>query len=272
MKKTFYILIILVLSFKVHAESITGCDYADKILKQAKNISYGLAYYSLGIAFFTNKYCKRDYEKALKWFKLSAKEDYHKSYEMIFYHYKYGYGVAKNYASAGYWLKKAEKRGVVSYFNLGNAYIHGYFAYEINIPKGLEALKKGADMNEEDCLMQLAYYYYYGELVKKDYKKALKYASKCGDMGNPCCIALYANAKYRGNFIKRNLVDAYKLYLVANEVGYFEHGYMTEENLAETRKNIKELEKLLSKSLKEKLKVDAKQYIYIHFKDRIKGK
>ena len=85
--------------------------------------------YQIGTAFENGTGVEKDYQEALKWYSLSAKQGLSKAYNHIGNLYFFGNGVTKNEKEAIKNYKKAVElndKDAISQFNLGRAYFFGY--------------------------------------------------------------------------------------------------------------------------------------------------
>jgi len=96
--------------------------YAGKVIKKNYNkaLSWctlsarqGLkqAQYWLGFFYFDNLVVERDYEKSVHWFQLSAQQGYDDAQYYLGHMYEGGRGIGKNHERAVYWYQLAAKQG-----------------------------------------------------------------------------------------------------------------------------------------------------------------
>lgn len=136
------------------------------------------AYYNLGWLYYddtvhNNVVIKKDYVKALEYFKKAV--PYLDATNMIGLFYENGYGVEKNIPEAIKYYKSVAQNNEHASINLANYYdsIKDYkeaFIYYENADK----------LNHSDAAYKLATYYELGRGTKKDINKAIEYYSKSG--------------------------------------------------------------------------------------------
>ena len=107
---------------------------------------WSLSLFKLGIIFKVRK----DYEKALHYFKLAA--DYGRAYYTIGFMYKYGLGVTQSYEKAFQYYKIAADKGEeMAQFNVGICYYDGEGVVKDNV-LAIEYLTLSADQGYEEAI------------------------------------------------------------------------------------------------------------------------
>lgn len=91
--------------------------------------------------------------------------------------YCYGIHVDENVTTGIVWLTKAANKGNLEAIRLLSQIYHGWEGY-VNDEKSFEFTHLGARMQDELCMYNLAYFYLDGIGVKRNPKKALKWAKK----------------------------------------------------------------------------------------------
>uniref|UniRef100_UPI004048C60F hypothetical protein n=1 Tax=Aliarcobacter sp. TaxID=2321116 RepID=UPI004048C60F len=142
----------------------------------AANAGHSKAYYNLGWLYYddtvhNNVVIKKDYVKALEYFKKAV--PYLDATNIIGLFYENGYGVEKNISEAIKYYKSVAKSNEHASINLADYYdsIKNYkeaFIYYENADK----------LNHSDAAYKLATYYELGRGTKKDINKAIEYYSK----------------------------------------------------------------------------------------------
>jgi uncharacterized protein len=96
-----------------------------------------------------------------------------------------GQGVAKDYAEAAKWLRKAaEQNNAVAQYNLGAAYAIGSGVTK-DEAEALKWFRKAADQNNADAQHNLGVIYAQGKLVPQDLAEALKWLRRAAEQNNP---------------------------------------------------------------------------------------
>ncbi len=193
----------------------------DKVVQQAndgdKSAQSDLAqryYYGDGVA--------KDYQEALKWFKLAA-ETYLDAKCYVGYIYYHGEGVAQDYQEAIHWFKKAADNGSArANWSLGAMYSAGQGVS----PDEIEAVKFFRLSAEEGFgyaqeALGLAYYNG-GQGVQKDVSAAFEWFQKAANQGLCRSQFLLGEMYLRGIGVTFDNVQAHKwlsLCLKTNEKG-----------------------------------------------------
>ncbi len=77
-------------------------------------------------------------------------------------------------------LLKNEELKANCLLKLGRICCRGKFGLETDFRKGIIYLEEAAKFGNKNAMMDLAYFYYTGQFVEKDLKKALQYAENAG--------------------------------------------------------------------------------------------
>ena len=147
-----------------------------------------------------------NYDKALKYLKMSAEHGDSRSQLLLGDMYHHGLGIDKNDVEALNWYSKsAEQENIIARDNLIAFYLEGN---EVEKEKAISLLQKFAD--QEDIFVEYLIFYFWEPLgLKLDYEKTFKIFS------NPPTYSFYEN------------IDLYKYSLAY----MYEHGLGTEQNL-----------------------------------------
>jgi len=129
--------------------------------------------------------------------------------------YDDGRGVAKNYAEAVKWYRKAAGQNFApAQFNLGYCYANGQGVAK-NYDKAVKWFRKAAEQNYAPAQSNLGYCYDNGRGVAKDYVEAVTWYRKAAESGHTeaqlnlgCC---YAN----GQGVVKDKVEAYAWFSMA---------------------------------------------------------
>ncbi|MBQ7503400.1 sel1 repeat family protein [bacterium] len=112
---------------------------------------------------------------------------------------------AENWKKGVICLHKAIELGcIAAYSMLSSAYLLS--DKQEDIEKGLEILRKGADLGNADCLAELGNLYFDGRHVEKDAVKAFEYWSKAAEKGHP--EAMYKLGYTDGNNEQSEAIEA----------------------------------------------------------------
>lgn len=163
--------------------------YEDYSLKKVKllaekgdaNAQYDLSErYSRGIGGV-----QQDWEKAIMWVNLAAKQNNSGALNSLGYFYNNGFGVKKNIKLAFKYYQLAAKQGHrIGIFNVGFSYMMGYAGY-IDQKKAAILFKKASDLGYIPAKVRLGYAYDVGAGVKQDKKIAFKLYKEAALKGEP---------------------------------------------------------------------------------------
>ncbi len=160
----------------------------------------------LGYLYFYGNGVEINFRKAFDYFKSSldgCKWHHLNSMYMIGKMYEEGLGVEQNSEHALYWYKQAA----------GDVYEEYYeFCRKYDYP----IIKKQGDETAQERLGEI---YYFGEIVKQDYKKAYEYFQKSSDQGNSYSQLYLGMMYYYGYFVEKNTFEAFFYYKRAADQG-----------------------------------------------------
>lgn len=113
-------------------------------------------YYKKGEDYYYGRGVKKNYEEAVKWYRLAAEKGNSSAQNNLGWMYQKGYGVTKDYAEAVKWYRKSAEQGnATGQFLLGGMYENGYGVkknkkeakklYTLSAAQGLEDAKKALE-------------------------------------------------------------------------------------------------------------------------------
>lgn len=166
----------------------------------------------LGKQFFSCSQITNHYYWAVKYLKFAVERGSVKGLNPLGICYELGRGISKNKSRAA-WLYK--KGAVVDdsdcLNNLGLCYIAGS-GVKKNYKKAFELFNRAYKLGSLYSIANIGECYYYGRGVKKDYFKAVKYFEKSAQNGDMKAENGLARCYYKGNGVKQDLVKAIDLY------------------------------------------------------------
>lgn len=145
--------------------------------KGDKKAQFYLAkFYAMGI------HTKQNHQKAIEWYKKSAKQQYADAMNNLAVYYREGHGVEKNSQKAiELWQKASEQNHLTSMVNLGQ---HLLYSDDKNQQEaGLKWLKQASELNYAPAYAILADIYNTGISVNVDEELSLKYLTKSAELG-----------------------------------------------------------------------------------------
>ncbi|ABJ56432.1 tetratricopeptide repeat protein [Oenococcus oeni] len=158
--------------------------WAKRAYKHGENS--GMTANTLGTVYLNgSKNVKKNYKKALTYFKKGISEDYMKSYGQLAYMYLHGYGVKANTVTAVKWYTKAANKGdITSKYYWGQIYEKGKGTNQ-NYSEAMIWYKKCAANDDDvsapgviESMSAIANLYANGLGVTKDYQQAEQWYQK----------------------------------------------------------------------------------------------
>ena len=164
-------------------------------------------------------YVKKDYEQAVKYFRLAAEQEYVFAQYMLGLCYYYGRGVARDYSEAVKWYRKAAEQGDAdAQTNLGNRYYNGQgVAQDYN--EALKWYRKSAEQGNAIAQYMLGLCYHNGKGVTQDYVEAVKWYRKAAEQGDADAQNNLGNRYCNGEGVAQDYAEAVKWYRKAAEQG-----------------------------------------------------
>ena len=127
---------------------------------------------------------EQNYEKAVHWLKLAAKQDFAPSLYNLAGHYRDGRGVEPNYEKAVELFEKAAKQSFAPSMNsLAVMHLNGV-GMESNHKKAVELFEKAAKQGSTTATYNLAVMYLNGIAVDQDDKKAFQFFEEATKQGS----------------------------------------------------------------------------------------
>ena len=174
----------------------------------------------IGRAYFDGKDGKpKNYEEAVKWFRMAAEQGYHHAQFNMGLCYEYGYGIAQDYTEAVKWYRMAAEQGNAdAQLNLGNKYSNGK-----GVPQNYEEAAKwyrmAAEQGKAIAQYNLGVCYDNGYGVDQDYTEAVNWYHKAAEQGNANAQYNLGSCYYNGEGVTQNYKEAVKWYRMAAEQG-----------------------------------------------------
>ena len=190
-----------------------------------KRIGYGYWEYLLGNCYYNGKGVKKDYTKAVEWYRKAAVFEKSKAQNALGICYYDGKGVKQDYQKATEWfMKAANNRNPSAQYHLGNCYYNGK-GVEQNYTKAVEWFYESAKQGCTFAQYDLGNCYYDGKGVKQDYQKAVQYFQQVANKGNASAQNSLGICYYSGKGVERNYQIATDLFQKAANQGYAKAQY-----------------------------------------------
>lgn len=175
---------------------LEGNDVAPDTLSARDKTTIGFCYHS-------GSYLEQDYEKAIYWFKLAAKDNWADAERNLAICYDKGLGVKRDFDLSTYWYKRAANHGnAEAMCSIAEMYYEG-LGFEQNEEKAWYWMNKAIDraFETEDFILLswLGNQYYIGEgMLEKDLSKAEKCFRKAAELDFPLAKKCLSNMIQKG--------------------------------------------------------------------------
>lgn len=194
----------------------------------------------LGQGYFIGNGVARDFRRGVEIWKRAAELGSADAHFMLA---KYYYEtVIDNRCDEGifHYTKAAEQNHVKAIFCLGDCYLRGC-GVDVDEKKGLELIKKSAELGYAAAYVDIANFYFFGEYgFAQDYKKAFELYQKSLDLGQISSIHIIGECYEFGYGVPVDMQQAFNLYMRAAELGmpqsqskigdYYYTGFMLQQD------------------------------------------
>ncbi len=193
--------------------------------------SNAIAQYHLGYCYEFGRGIKEDQEEAIKYYKLSADQNFEKAqnqlwnlYYKIGLNYYYGKGVTKDVKKATECFKLASDHNIANAQTfLGYCHENG-LGTDNNINEAYKYYKLSADQKNAEGQFFLGRSYEYGLGIEKDEKKAFKYYQLSANQGYNQAQFFLGGCYERGIGVEKDEGEAVKFYYLALGNDYVQAG------------------------------------------------
>ena len=199
----------------------TDKDYQEAIkwYKLAANQGYARAQRNLAISYSKGEGVDQNYSQAIKWYKLAAAQGDASAQVNLGYSYSNGKGVTKNYKEAAKWYRLAVDLGDASaQYNLGLLYFEGK-GIQQNHQEAAKLWALAAEQGDKDAQCNIGCMYDKGLGASKNYREAAKWFKLAAEQGNRPAQHNLANSYFKGLGVPKDLKEAIKWYKIAADQG-----------------------------------------------------
>lgn len=155
--------------------------------------------YFLGLLYLTGKMVKKDYSKAVKWFRAGALKGDASAQAALATRYYNGEGVTQDYYQAVSWYRKAaEQEEPPAQYMLGLCYYNGDGVAQ-NYAEAAKWYKKAAKQGYDDAEYMIGFCYYQGKGVAQDYEQAFNWFRSAANKENVNAMQMVGMCYYLGN-------------------------------------------------------------------------
>ncbi|KAF9309972.1 hypothetical protein BGZ91_007229, partial [Linnemannia elongata] len=175
---------------------------------------------ALGDMYSDGEGVAQDYQEAMDWYLMAAKQGHIYSQYNVGLYYNYGRGVPQDYAQAMKWFLKAANQGNgYAQYSIGLLYHYG-----LGVPQdyvqAMEWYLKAANQGHMDSQYIVGLLYSTGEGVPQDYAQAMGWYLKAANQGH--AVSQYnVGCFYRhGQGVPRDYAQAMEWYLKAADQGH----------------------------------------------------
>ena len=140
--------------------------------------------YRLGLCYYNGEGVAKNYAEAVKWYRKAAEQNYAEAQFSLGYCYANGKGVAKNDAEGVKWCRKAaEQNYAPAQYILGLSYAQGQGVAK-NYAEAVKWYRKAAEQNDAQAQLNLGFSYAQGQGVAKDYVESYKWTLLAAGQGD----------------------------------------------------------------------------------------
>ncbi|MGI9569889.1 MAG: tetratricopeptide repeat protein [Desulfobulbia bacterium] len=160
-----------------------GYGEAIKCLRKSAEQGYAYAQHNLGVMYYEGKGVTQDYSEAISWYMKSAKQGYPASQNDLGYMHLEGKRVVQDYEEAFKWYKKADEQGHAK----ATSNLKRIESRILNEDQGSDLAsiyEYEAERGDANAQRSLAFMYYKGEGVKKDFAKAAEWFREAAEQGD----------------------------------------------------------------------------------------
>ena len=173
----------------------------------------------LGRMYRTGSGVTKDYQEALKWFRLAVAQGNANGQAGLGDMYRHGFGVTKDYQEALKWFRLAAEQGNVrGQASMGNMYRHG-FGVTKDYQEALKWYRLAADQGDAYGKAAMGNMYQNGFGVTKDYQEALKWFRLAADQGNAGGQVALGHMYQNGFGVTKDYQETLKWYRLAADQG-----------------------------------------------------
>jgi len=203
------------MSVTVHKKN-TLEDHAQQAIEEQDKYKKLYEINEIGRAYFDGKNGKpKNYEEAVKWFRMAAEQGYHYGQFNLGLCYDKGYGITKDYTEAVKWYRMAAEQGNAdAQFNLGNGYYNGEGVPQ-NYTEAVKWYRMAAEQGNADAQFNLGNCYYNGEGVPQSYNEAVKWFRMAAEQGFASSQNNLGWCYYEGYGVPQSYNEAVKWFRMA---------------------------------------------------------
>ncbi len=197
-------------------------DYAKavKYYRQAAERGYAKSQFLLASCYAVGKGVAKDPVQAVYWLRKAAEQGYADAQYGLGVCYDEGEGVARDPVKSVYWQRKAAEQGVAdAQFNLGLCYATGDGVAQ-NLTQAFHWFRKAAEQGVTDAQLNLGSYYYNGKGVAKNPSQAVYWFRKAAEKGDAKAQLNLGICYANGEGVAKDPAQATKWFRKAAEQGY----------------------------------------------------
>jgi TPR repeat protein len=230
-----------------HGKAGIKKDYKKALAWYRKSAARGYAdaQVKLGSMYENGRGVKKDFETAAEWYTKAAEQKYPSGLYCLGRMFQYGKGVEQDYQLArGLYLRSAELGYSEAQHALGYLYDKGIGLSEDNV----EAMKwylKAAQNGKSGSQVNIGLMYDNGDGVEQSYKKALDWYRKAANGGNASAQVNLGFMYAKGNGVSQNRKEANRLYRLAAKQGSVDGQWNLADNYEHGNGTKKDLKKAL---------------------------
>lgn len=202
----------------IYEQNIAG--YKKKLEQAQADSSLSASIPHTKWALAMNYYDLGDYATSFKWMLQSAEAGFDEAQFCVGTMYWFGYGIELDNKSAGMWLEKAAEQGHIP--AMTTLAIHYGPGEDSDFKKVFEWNLKAAQAGNEALYVLIGDYYRDGiDGVKQDYKQAFFWYEKAAKSGDKIGVYNLAYLYYSGLGVKRNYTKSFELLSISDTTQHY---------------------------------------------------
>lgn len=191
---------------------------AVKWYKFGADQGYRISQFNLGEMYFWGYGVDKDYKVAHGWYMLAANQDYDGAQYKLGLMYENGYGMEQDYKLAHKWyMLAATKDHNIAQYKLGLMYEKGY-GIEQDYKEALKWYLLAKD--NDNAQLHIGNMYYFGRGVEQNHYEAFKWIKSAAEQNNKIAQYNTGSLYYNGKGIERNDNEAFRWYKLSAKQNY----------------------------------------------------
>ncbi len=189
------------------------------LYRRSANLENALAMINLGLFYYEGRGVNKDHFEAAFWFKKAANLESGQAMNLLALMYWRGEGVEQNSAMALDWYEKAIRKGNLNAYKSVEEF-SSQDQLNLDLPKlFMSKEEKAVEQDKINSLIRIATIYFQGNIVEKNYKKAMELYQETALQGSPSAMFALGSMFQSGQGVLTDLGEGVSWYEKAAERG-----------------------------------------------------